>query len=80
VAALCYGCHAHLDSNPHKKTEWFESHLGARVAEVMREKSQDTKHGLKKCKKEIAAHYRAEFKRIQAAQDARLPAAVVGYL
>lgn len=64
VAALCYGCHSYLDRNPHKKIEWFEDHYGKQVTDVMREKSEDTKHGLKKLKKEIAAHYRAEYQKL----------------
>jgi hypothetical protein len=30
----------------------------------MMEKSEDTKHGLKKLKKEIAAHYRREYQEL----------------
>lgn len=64
VAALCYGCHSYIDSNPHKKMEWFDEYLGESTAQIIREKSEDTKHGLKKLKKEISAHYRNEHKRL----------------
>ena len=64
VAALCYGCHSFLDRNPHEKLKWFEAYLGKRVADAMIEKSEDTRHGLKKLKKEIASHYRAEYKKL----------------
>jgi hypothetical protein len=56
VAALCYGCHSFLDRNPHEKLKWFEAYLGKRVA--------DARHGLKKLKKEISSHYRAEHKKL----------------
>lgn len=64
VAALCYGCHSYVDREPYYKAEWFENHLGKGVAQIIREKSEDTKHGLKKLKKEISAHYRNEYKRL----------------
>jgi hypothetical protein len=44
--------------------QWFEEYLGKRVADAMIEKSEDTRHGLKKLKKEIASHYRAEHKKL----------------
>ena len=65
VAALCYGCHSYLDRNPHFKTQWFEERLTPQVAAIIREKSENTKHGLKKMKKEIAKHYREQLALIQ---------------
>jgi hypothetical protein len=44
--------------------QWFEEYLGKRVADAMIEKSEDTRHGLKKLKKEISSHYRAEYKKL----------------
>lgn len=65
VAALCTGCHFYIDANPHEKMAWFEKRLGSGLAAIVREKSEDTRHGLKKLKKEISAHYRAEYKRLK---------------
>lgn len=64
--SLCYGCHSYIDRNPHEKIEWFESRLGDGLSQILRDKANDTKHGLKKLKKEIAKHYREEFKRLKA--------------
>lgn len=65
VASLCYGCHSYIDRNPYEKIKWFEERLGPGVIEILIEKSNDTRHGLKKLKKEISAHYRAEHKRLK---------------
>lgn len=65
VAALCYGCHSYLDRNPYEKQAWFEAHLGHGLAALVREKSVQPAHGIKKLKAEIAKHYRVELKRLQ---------------
>jgi hypothetical protein len=81
VAALCYGCHSFIDSRPYEKAQWFEEFLGADVAQIIREKSENTKHGLKKCLKEITKHYKAEHERIQQANLDGVPnVTVVGFL
>lgn len=66
VAALCYGCHSYIDRNPHEKIAWFEERLGSGLIAILTEKANDTRHGLKKLKKEISSHYRAEYKRLKA--------------
>lgn len=81
VAALCYGCHSFIDSRPYEKAQWFEEFLGSNVAQIIREKSNNTKHGLKKCIKELTKHYKAEHERIcQANLDGVPNVTVVGYL
>lgn len=64
VAALCTGCHFYIDSHPYEKIAWFEQYLGQKICEIIREKSEDTKHGLKKLKKEISSHYRKEYQEL----------------
>lgn len=65
AASLCYGCHSYLDRNPVEKLKWFQDWVsekaGALMLDILLEKAQNTKHGLKKLKKEIASHYRYEF-------------------
>jgi len=81
VAALCYGCHSFIDSRPYEKAQWFEDFLGKDVAQIIREKSENTKHGLKKYLKEITKHYKAEHERIQQANLDGVPnVTVVGFL
>ena len=81
VAALCYGCHSFIDSRPYEKAQWFEEFLGSNVAQIIREKSENTKHGLKKYLKEITKHYKAEHERIQQANLDGVPnVTVVGFL
>lgn len=81
VASCCYGCHQYLDSRPYEKAQWFEEFLGMDVAQMIREKSENTQHGLKKCLKEITKHYKAEHARIvQANRDGVPKVTVVGYL
>jgi len=81
VAALCYGCHSFIDSRPYEKAQWFEDFLGKDVAQIIREKSENTKHGLKQCLKEITKHYKTEHERIQQANLDGVPnVTVVGFL
>lgn len=66
VASLCYGCHSYLDRTPLEKIKWFTDHVGEGMIEILQQKANDTRHGMKKMKKEISAHYRAEHKRLKA--------------
>lgn len=64
VAALCTGCHMYIDSHPHEKIAWFQSHLGEARAEAVRLQSDKPAHGLKRRVKEIAVHFRREHERL----------------
>ncbi len=73
--ALCYGCHQYLGANPTLHAEHVEKHIGEGAMDILREKANDTSIGRanRKDAKEIAAFYRAEFKRLR---DCRINGAV----
>jgi hypothetical protein len=81
TAALCYGCHSHLDSHPYEKTAWFEKLLGEELAQIVREKAKRPAYGIKKHKADIAKHYRQELKRLHELRNegATGPLKVIGY-
>ena len=66
AAAHCYGCHRHLGSQPAEHDRWTREYIGEGAYEILLEKVRDTSLGreARRSKKEIAAHYRAEHKRI----------------
>jgi hypothetical protein len=64
--ALCYGCHQYLGANPNLHSEHKLELMGEGCIDILREKANDTSLGrsAKREVKDIAKHYRAEFKRI----------------
>ena len=64
--ALCYGCHQYLGANPNLHSDHKLEMLGEGAIDLLREKSNDTSLGraAKREVKDIAKHYRSEFKRI----------------
>ena len=65
--AMCYGCHMHLTANPMLHRDWQIERKGEGLLQILQELSNDTTLGryIKKNKTEYAAHYRAEFRRLQ---------------
>lgn len=67
--AHCFGCHMYFEGNPHEFREWVTSKIGQEAYEILLEKKNNIGLGKiarkTKGKGEIAAHYRAEHKRIQ---------------
>ena len=64
--ALCYGCHQYLGANPNLHSEHKLEIMGEGCIDILREKANDTSLGrsAKREVKDIAKHYRQEFKRI----------------
>lgn len=64
--ALCYGCHSYVGGNPTIHRREMIEHIGAGLYNLLLEKSNDNRLGriAKRAEKEIAAHYRAEHKRM----------------
>lgn len=61
TCALCYGCHAYLDSHPIEKTEFFRKRLGDELFSITEFKSHQTYFGWKKDAKQIEARYKKMF-------------------
>lgn len=64
--AHCTGCHYHYEGNPHEFTQWALERLGNGAYEILLEKKRDLNMGraAKREAKEIAKHYRQEYKRL----------------
>lgn len=65
--AHCYGCHSKFEQNPHEFVAWARRRLGERDYDVLIEIGRDVDRArrARREKKEIAAHYRAEYRRMQ---------------
>lgn len=62
----CYGCHSKFEGDPYKFTHWVAERLGSGRVEILREKAYAVTKLSDKDKKEMAAHFRAELKRLEA--------------
>lgn len=64
--ALCYGCHSYVGGNPDIHRRDMLEVLGPGLYETLLERSNDSRLGriVKRSEAEIAAHYRAEHKRM----------------
>jgi len=61
----CHSCHRWWHENPTESGKWFADKYGEGVLVMLREKRDSGVKVPKKDEKEIAAHYRAELKRVQ---------------
>lgn len=84
VFAHCFGCHQKFGANPDDFRAFFVEQRGEGMAQLLREKREDIglAKSVKKNLKDVAAHYRAEFKRLKAerARGETGPLTVVGYV
>jgi len=64
--ALCYGCHQYLGAHPNLHTDHKLESIGQGAIDILQEKANDTSLGraARRDAKDIAKHYRTEFKRI----------------
>lgn len=64
AVCLCHYCHMKFTANPLEFTRWLEETLGEGHMEMLREKWQVLMKTNKELRKEIAKHYREEFKKM----------------
>ena len=64
AVCLCHYCHMRFTANPLEFTKWLEETLGEGHMEMLREKWQVLMKTNKQLRKEIAKHYREEFKKL----------------
>jgi len=64
AVCLCHYCHMKFTANPLEFTKWLEDTLGQGHMEMLREKWQVLMKTNKLLRKEIAKHYREEFKKM----------------
>lgn len=64
--ALCFSCHQWFGGNPYEAGRWLESVIGEARLEMLVD-MKNARHKVPKAEeKEIAAHYRAQLKEMQA--------------
>ncbi len=65
--AHCYGCHSQFEQNPHDFVEWVKERLGPYQYNALIEikNDMDRARRARREKKEIAAHYRSEHRRME---------------
>jgi hypothetical protein len=67
--ALCFGCHSWYGGSPADSGRWIESVLGEGYLDILREK-RDAKIKIPVSEeKDIARHYRNEFRRMEEERD-----------
>jgi len=64
AVCLCHYCHMKFTANPLEFTKWLEDTLGEGHMDMLREKWQVLMKTNKLLRKEIAKHYREEFKKM----------------
>ena len=64
AVCLCHYCHMKFTANPLEFTAWLEETLGKGHMKMLREKWQVLMKTNKQLRKEIAKHYREEFKKM----------------
>ena len=64
--ALCMGCHRWFHEQPTESGLWIRKLMGEKAYELLVEKKNQITKVSKTEEKEIAAHYRAEYKRMVA--------------
>jgi hypothetical protein len=62
----CSSCHRRWTENPVEFHDFLEMYLGEGHMAILREKSQGHLKTTAKLRKEISAHYRAEFRKMEA--------------
>lgn len=66
---MCYACHRRATENPVDFTRWLEKHLGLTHLRILNEKRQRTMKTTAALRKEIAAHYREQFRLMEDGQE-----------
>lgn len=65
AVCLCHYCHMQYTANPLEFTAWLEQYLGEGHMQLLREKWQVLMKTNKLLRKEIAKHYREEYKKME---------------
>ena len=67
---LCFQCHLHFTGNPLDFTAWLTTHVGQGMLDILQEKRRGILKDNKATRDEVAKHYRAELRRMEA-EDCR---------
>ena len=69
VQALCFGCHSWYGGNPADSGKWITELKGEGFMDMLREKRDQRVKVSKQEEKDIASHYRKEYKRMVEEDD-----------
>ena len=64
AVSLCFSCHHNFTANPLDFTRWLEGHVGHGHLDILNEKRNAMMKTNAALRKEIATHYREQFKEI----------------
>ena len=65
AVCLCHWCHRDFTENPLKFTDWLDQYFGKGHLDLLREKRNQILKANDLVKKEISAHYRSEFRKME---------------
>ena len=66
ILCLCFRCHLQFTANPLDFEDWLRSYFGDGYLEILNEKRHRIQKDTKAYRAEIAKHYRAEIKLLEA--------------
>jgi len=73
---MCFSCHSWFEENPADSGQWLINEIGEGAIQILREKRDSGIKVTKLEEKDIAKHYRAQLKAIEAERDT----GVTGYI
>jgi len=69
AVSLCYACHQHYGANPVAFTDWLTGFLGSGHMDILVEKKNAIMKTNEALRKQIAEHYREEYKKCESDED-----------
>lgn len=69
AVCMCSGCHRMMTENPTKFVRWLEQYFGQGHLDLLQEKSNGVLKTSVGLRKEVAAHYRAEYRKLEQDSD-----------
>jgi len=66
---LCFSCHHRFTANPIDFSKWLERHLGRTHLDILNEKRNKTLKTTAQLRKDIAAHYREQFRNMEDGEE-----------
>ena len=65
AVCLCHWCHRNFTENPVQFSDWLNQYFGEGHMDILREKKNGILKANDQVKKEIAKHYREEYKKME---------------
>lgn len=68
ILCLCFRCHLDFTANPLDFETWLKRYVGQGYLDILNEKRHQIQKDTAAYRKEVAAHYRAEIRKMEAGQ------------